>query len=74
MRFTGYVLPMTWAYTRQHYRSSNKTKEVQEQELEDLHKYYAPDMLRIILRMRGYYIKAAQMCAGIDMLPEAYDT
>jgi ubiquinone biosynthesis protein len=23
--------------------------------------------------MRGYYIKAAQMCVGADLLPEAYD-
>ena len=65
MRFCAMMTPMWWGY----YRASGKSEE----EKRALHRYYAPELLRIILKMRGYYIKAAQMCVGADILPEEYN-
>ena len=73
MRFCAYVTPMCWAYYRLSVKMKNEPAEVQEDAKQELHKYYAPEMLRIILRMRGYYIKAAQMCVGAELLPKDYD-
>ena len=41
--------------------------------MNELHKTYAPELLNIILRMRGYYVKGAQMCVGSGLLPDAYE-
>jgi len=41
--------------------------------MNELHKCYAPELLNIVLRMRGYYVKCAQMAAGGGFLPQAYE-
>ena len=56
-----------------------KAKEEDEQEKEKearmqaLHREYAPKLLQSVLKMKGYYIKAAQMMCGSGLLPKAYD-
>eukprot|EP00947_MAST-08B_sp_MAST-8B-sp1_P003688 g3688.t1 len=50
-----------------------RSDEEKDRQREILHKRYAPEMLRIILDMRGYYIKATQMMVGAGMLPDAYE-
>lgn len=41
--------------------------------MDTLHKKYAPELLNIILRMKGYYIKCAQLAVGAGLLPQAYE-
>lgn len=58
LRFSAYVTPMAVAY----YRASLKKYDTdleKEQSMNELHKTYAPELLNIILRMRGYYVKGA---------------
>jgi hypothetical protein len=52
---------------------SYSTKEEKAAALNALHTVYAPETLRIVLEMKGYYIKAAQMMCGVGMLPGAFE-
>ena len=72
MQFSAAVTPMTLAYG---YNAATplRSDEEKDRQREILHKRYAPEMLRIILDMRGYYIKATQMMVGAGMLPDAYE-
>lgn len=72
MQFTAAVTPMCWRYWRTKSTLSDKPEELNK-EMKNLHKKYAPEMLRIVLKMKGYYIKAAQMMVGVGMLPEEYE-
>jgi predicted unusual protein kinase regulating ubiquinone biosynthesis (AarF/ABC1/UbiB family) len=71
--FSAYLTPMTCSYSYNMWKYKDATKDVREKAMEELHTFWAPDMLRIILKMRGYYIKAAQMCVGASLLPKKYD-
>lgn len=62
MRFGWATAPMCMAYAR-----------AERKEMDALHEKWAPEMLRIVLDMRGYYIKAAQMLCGVGVLPKAYE-
>ena len=62
MRFGWAVAPMVIAYST-----------ADKKDMEKLHEKWAPEMLRIVLSQRGYYIKAAQMMCGVGILPDAYD-
>ena len=62
MQFSYKIAPICIAYAR-----------ADTQEFDALHNKYAPELLKIVLEMKGYYIKAAQMLCGINILPSAYD-
>lgn len=65
MQFVYKISPMLWDY----YAASED-----EERTRGLHEKYAPRTLAIVLDMKGYYIKAAQMLCGIGILPDAYGT
>jgi predicted unusual protein kinase regulating ubiquinone biosynthesis (AarF/ABC1/UbiB family) len=70
---SAYFTPLTCSYSYNLWKYKDAPKEVKEKAMEELHTFWAPDVLRIILKMRGYYIKAAQMCVGANLLPKKYD-
>ena len=72
MQFAWAVTPMSFAYGSAASKEY-ETKDKKTAAMDELHRIYAPELLRIILEMKGYYIKAAQMVCGIGMLPDAYE-
>lgn len=62
---------MACAYFNEYCKTRSKDEKLEAMEV--LHKKYAPEMLNIILRMKGYYVKCAQMGVGADLLPKAYE-
>ena len=57
MDFGALCTPMACAYFGEYCKTRSKDEKVLGMEV--LHKKYAPELLNIILRMKGYYVKCA---------------
>jgi hypothetical protein len=57
MDFYGLCTPMACAYMKEYFKTRSYEEKIIAMEI--LHKKYAPELLNIILRMKGYYVKCA---------------
>jgi hypothetical protein len=72
LHFTYEIMPLAVAYGKA-VSKDYPTPADKDAALQDLHQVWAPEALRIVLDMKGYYIKAAQMMCGVGMLPDVYE-
>eukprot|EP00441_Pelagodinium_beii_P005100 CAMPEP_0197687002 /NCGR_PEP_ID=MMETSP1338-20131121/103354_1 /TAXON_ID=43686 ORGANISM="Pelagodinium beii, Strain RCC1491" /NCGR_SAMPLE_ID=MMETSP1338 /ASSEMBLY_ACC=CAM_ASM_000754 /LENGTH=342 /DNA_ID=CAMNT_0043269027 /DNA_START=34 /DNA_END=1059 /DNA_ORIENTATION=+ len=70
--FAAKVSPMSWAYSKVYMQTAADSAERKEQ-MQELHRRYAPDALKYCLDLGGYYVKMGQMFCGMGLLPEAYE-
>lgn len=66
------ITPLCWDYYLAFLRTESGSAERKSQ-LNALHTKYAPELLGHVLALGGYYVKCAQMCCGMGMLPAAYE-
>ncbi|KAL3916397.1 MAG: hypothetical protein SGILL_005200, partial [Bacillariaceae sp.] len=60
--------PILWDYYRNYGDNSDD-----DEALQVLHEKHAPKTLDIVLDLGGYYVKAAQMFCGMNLMPKAYE-
>lgn len=66
------ITPLCWDYYLAFLRTESGSLE-RTRQLSMLHTKYAPELLRHVLALGGYYVKCAQMFCGMGMLPTAYE-
>eukprot|EP01113_Clastostelium_recurvatum_P048791 TRINITY_DN8957_c0_g1_i1.p1 TRINITY_DN8957_c0_g1~~TRINITY_DN8957_c0_g1_i1.p1 ORF type:complete len:614 (-),score=113.51 TRINITY_DN8957_c0_g1_i1:100-1941(-) len=67
------LLPIVVDYKWTEYRTKDMPEDVQQQRFDALHDRYAPQILALILNLKGLYIKVGQVAAmRPDMLPKQY--
>jgi len=69
-----HLVPMGWSYICLHYRIKGFSDELQAPHWNEFHKHWAKEPLLVVLHLRGFYVKVAQMIAGMpDMIvPKPY--
>lgn len=71
-QFWKSAFPIYLHYQYANFESRNDPVPVQKEKLNALHEQYAPQVERLVLRLRGFYLKCAQFAGLVNGLPKPY--